>query len=74
MMSSGLALHRLHIPMDYGVFRYFAFMRVIYSFERQYSYNNYTLFVTFDITVNNFVCMSRINIPRDTCDEYLVLE
>jgi hypothetical protein len=43
--------------VDYGAFRYFASVRVVYSFDRQYSWNNYTLFVTFGIIVNTFVCM-----------------
>jgi hypothetical protein len=52
MKSFRLALSRLHIPMDYGGFHCFAFVRVIYSFERKYSCNNNTLFVIFGITVN----------------------
>jgi hypothetical protein len=47
----------LYIHVDYGAFRYFASVRVVYSFDRQYSSNNYTLFVTFGIIVNTFVCM-----------------
>jgi hypothetical protein len=35
--------------------------------------NNDTLFVTFGITVNTFVCMCGIFVPGHTCDEYLVL-
>jgi hypothetical protein len=73
MRSSRLALPRLHIPMDYGGFHCFAFVRVIYSFERKYSCNNNTLFVTFDITMNTYVCMCGIIVPGHTCDEYSVL-
>jgi hypothetical protein len=31
------------------------------------------LFVTFGIIMNTFIRMSEINVPRHTCDEYLIL-
>jgi hypothetical protein len=33
-----------------------------------YLCNNYTLFVVFGITMNTFVRMRGINVPRHTCD------
>jgi hypothetical protein len=66
-------LLRLHVPIDYGAFHYFASVRVILSFERHYLCNNYTLFMTFGITVNTFVHMCEINVPWQICDEYSVL-
>jgi hypothetical protein len=55
--SSRLALPRLHIPVDYGAFRCSTFVRVTWSLKDIYSRNNYTLFMTFGITVNTFVHM-----------------
>jgi hypothetical protein len=51
----------------------FAVARVILSMKDIYSCDNYTLFMTFDITVNTFLRMCGINVPGHTCDEYLVL-
>jgi hypothetical protein len=31
------------------------------------------LFVTFGIIMNTFIRMSEMNVPRHTCDEYLIL-
>jgi hypothetical protein len=70
MRCSRLALPQLHIPMVFGAFYCFASVRVIYSFKRQYSCNNYTLFVTFGIAVNIFVRMCGINVHGHTCNEY----
>jgi hypothetical protein len=71
--SSTLALPQLLIPVDYGAFRYFSFVRVIYYFVRQCSCNNKYFIVTFGITVNSYVCMCGNIVAGHTCDEYLVL-
>jgi hypothetical protein len=61
--SSRLALPLLHILVDYGAFRCSASMREPFSLLKDYLCNNYTLFMTFGITVNTFVCMCGINAP-----------
>jgi hypothetical protein len=74
MSSSRLALPELHFPVDYGASCYFAFMRVIYSFVRQYLSNNkYFICDIWHVVITIFVHVYGNIVPGHTYDEYSIL-